>query len=64
MRPVTDLQLVVPECSRATGGEVSQAVATVVELAAVSRVSIETVRTEADLSRVNCEHDLNINFYN
>ena len=53
VRPVADLQLVIPESSRGTGGEVGNTMATVVELAAVCRVGKQTVRAEADLSRVN-----------
>ena len=51
-RPVTDLQLVIPESSRPTGGVVSHAVATVVELAAVGRVGKQAVGAEADLGGV------------
>ena len=52
MRPITDLQLVVPESARATGGEVSHSVTTVVELAAVCGVGKQPVRAQADLSGV------------
>ena len=49
---VTGLKLVVPESARATGGEVSHSVTTVVELAAVCGVGKQPVRAQADLSGV------------
>ena len=58
VRPVTDLEVIIPQSSLPAGGEVSHAVAAVVELAAVGRVTVQAVRCEADLCLVTWKHQL------